>query len=81
MNYKQEIRTNTLKQCRIERGLRQQDVADMLGLKATDRISHWEKGSAVPGLVNLSRLCAVYGKTVKDLYPELFIKISKNLNR
>ncbi len=71
MKYQTEIQQNTLKESRITLGLRQQDVADILGHSITDRISHWEKGRAMPSLINLFKLSAVYGKMPHELYPVL----------
>ena len=74
MNYKDLIVHNTLRARRIELGLRQQDVADILGFQITDRISHWEKGTALPNLINLFKLCAILNTVPEELYPELSSK-------
>jgi len=49
-----------LKEARKQKGLTQKQAAELLGLQCEDRISHWEKGSAVPSVKNLVRLCEVY---------------------
>ena len=67
--------TNNLRTYRTNAGLRQQDVALHLGLDCADRISHWEKGSAVPHLVNLFRLAVLYKTTPQALYPNLYQEI------
>lgn len=72
MNYKATLSFNELKETRKSLKMRQQDVADILGFCTTDRISHWEKGQAMPSLINLSRLCAIFKVCPHDLYPELF---------
>jgi transcriptional regulator with XRE-family HTH domain len=77
MNYKPFIATNTIRARRIMLGIRQQDVADIFEFSSTDRISHWEKGRAIPSLPNLFLLCALYHATPLELYPEFF-KEAKN---
>ena len=44
-----------------------------MGFEVIDRISHWEKGRAQPGLINVIKLCKVYRVTVDDLYRILFL--------
>jgi len=60
---------NNLKKIRLYYNLRQADVAELIGLKAEDRISHWEKGTAMPSVVNLFKLCEVFKITPYELYP------------
>ena len=60
-------------------GLRQIDVAHKLGHSSSDRISHWEKGIAVPGLVNLFKLSIICGTTPEKLYPELYMALMQEL--
>lgn len=57
---------------RMMLGIRQKDVADIFEFSSTDRISHWEKGRAIPSLPNLFLLCALYHATPYELYPEFF---------
>ena len=65
---------------REQASLFQKDVAKALGLDCTDRISHWETGIAMPNVVNLFRLAAIYSVTPQDLYPELY-ELAKSLNQ
>lgn len=69
---------NDLKRLRKEAGLRQIDVARMLGHASSDRISHWEKGLAVPRLVNLFKLSVILGTSSERLYHDLYQSIAKN---
>jgi transcriptional regulator with XRE-family HTH domain len=62
---------NKLLERRKYLGFTQRQVANMLGFVSEDRISHWEKGVAVPHLVNLFRLSKLYGVLPQELYPEL----------
>ena len=67
---------NSLLAHRKAAGLRQIDVAQFLGLESTDRISRWEKGTAVPHLVNAFRLSVLYKASVHELYGDYFKAIS-----
>jgi len=79
MNYQKEIKTNELRNFRRNLGLRQEDVAAKLKMDITDRLSHWETGRALPNLVNVFRLSALYKKYPHELYPELFQIIAKEV--
>lgn len=78
MNTK-DFSSNNLKQIRKLRGFRQIDVAQMLGHSTSDRISHWEKGSANPGIENLFKLSIIYGISPQDLYAALFESLASDL--
>lgn len=62
------IKKNNLKLIRLAVGLRQKDVAKLLGCKSEDRISHWENGSAMPSVPNLFKLCEIYKVGPFDIY-------------
>ncbi len=68
---------NTLRARRKLAGMHQHDVASFLGLESTDRISHWEKGSATPHLINLLKLSFLYQVPVHELYGKLYRSISE----
>jgi len=59
---------NNLKALRIERNLKQKDVATLLGLHCQDRLSHWEMGRSFPSVPNLLKLCEIYGTELNKLY-------------
>ena len=63
--------SNNLRQHRKISGLLQKDVAKLLGLDCADRISHWENGIAMPSVINLFRLAAIYQVMPHELYPGL----------
>ena len=63
---------NNLRSCRKAANLLQSDVARSLGLDCADRISHWENGTALPSIVNLFKIAAVYKVMPHELYPELY---------
>jgi len=66
---------------RKQAGLRQVDVARRLGFTSTDRISHWEKGQALPSLPNLLRLASLYKAPVERLYEEFYQMVTKDINQ
>ncbi|MEW6159575.1 MAG: helix-turn-helix transcriptional regulator [Verrucomicrobiota bacterium] len=68
---------NDLRAHRQKSGLRQADVAQLLSLDCADRISRWEHGTAIPSLVNLFRLAALYRVMPHELYRELYEAIQK----
>lgn len=55
-----------LKSCRIRAGLLQKDVAEKLGVDASN-VSLWETGRTFPRPPKLIRLAELYGCTVDDL--------------
>ncbi len=59
---------NKLKEMRLERGLTQKEVAKLLGFKSDDRICLWEKGKAMPSVINLLKICKIYEVKVEELY-------------
>jgi|GEM_PF-2469259 transcriptional regulator with XRE-family HTH domain len=73
--------TNCLREIRKRKGLRQLDVAQMLGHTSTDRISHWENECALPGIINLFKLSIIYGTTPEHLYETLYDALGKDIQR
>ena len=64
---------NSLRKYRKAAGLRQFEVARLIGLEgSTERISKWENGSADPNIENLFRLLMLYKISPKELYPEMW---------
>jgi len=80
MNYQDQITSNKLKSQRKDLQCRQQDIAETLGFCTTDRISHWEKGVAIPSIINLFRLSAFFKVMPHELYPDLYQKIWNEVN-
>lgn len=71
---------NKLKEYRNKMGLRQIDVAHTLGFCSAERISLWEKGRAVPHLLNLFKLCGLYQVLPHELYDDFLIDILETRN-
>lgn len=55
-----------IKKLRKEKGLTQQEVADIVGITATG-VSYWESGNAVPNTETLNKLANYFGVTVNYL--------------
>ncbi len=70
---------NTLKQYRKRAHLLQSQVAKAFGFASTDRISHWERGTAIPSLPNLIKLSILYRANIADLYSDLTTTIEEEL--
>ena len=58
-------------------GLGQKTVARLLGHKSRSVISEYENGRLLPSLETALRLSVVYGRPVRELYPELYRQILK----
>lgn len=77
--YESEIDTNTLRAHRNNFNLRQTDMAAIMGFEVIDRICHWERGRAIPNLINAIRLSILFQADLKDLYPELYARIQSEI--
>ena len=62
---------NSLRHFRKQRGLRQQDVAEVLDIKDASIISKWENGYCIPHIVNLVKLAVLYRTMVDAIYIDL----------
>lgn len=71
--------SNCLRKYRKTRGLKQKDVAGILGLKSTSLISRWERGVCLPSLINLLRLSILYRTLVDGLFIDLKRLLQKEL--
>ena len=76
-----ENNKNNLRDIRVNLGLKQADVADILGHASPDRISHWEKGVAFPGMVNLFKLSLIYNVRPEQLYEILYKSLADELQQ
>jgi transcriptional regulator with XRE-family HTH domain len=62
---------NKLRKYRKITGYSQTEVAKLLDLKHTNRISRWEKGVSMPSAVNLLKLSVLYEALADQLYTNL----------
>ena len=58
---------------------RQTDVAFLLDLNTTSRISRWEKGVSFPNTINLLKLSIIYRTFPNELYFNLLIELRHTL--
>lgn len=70
---------NRLKKHRVLMGYKQKDIAYLLGLVSTNRISEWENGMANPNLINLIKLSVIYRTLPTDLYFDLMQSVRIHL--
>lgn len=69
-----------LRRYRKERGLRQKDVAKLLGIKNTTAISRWEKGENLPSLINAIKLSVVYHVLIDSLFIDLVRELRQEIH-
>ena len=71
--HKEEYKTtpNCLRKYRLALGLKQKQVAKILGLKTHSRISMWETGDCLPSALNVFRLSALYSVMIEALFIDL----------
>jgi transcriptional regulator with XRE-family HTH domain len=62
---------NKLKEYRLAKRLTLHQVAILMGMHCEDRLSHWERGTALPNIKNALRLASVYNVSINDLYDSL----------
>ena len=77
--YREGLDQNILRELRKKLELRQVDMADIMGFVVIDRICHWERGRAVPGLINAIKLCVLFGTDLKGIYPQLYTQIEEEI--
>lgn len=58
--------SQVIKNLRKEKGLTQQELANIVGITATG-VSYWESGNAVPNTETLNKLANYFGVTVNFL--------------
>ena len=61
---------NRLKVIRQNAGYTQQYVARILRHKNSNALCLWEREKVMPNGINLLKLCLLYNKTPRQLYPE-----------
>lgn len=66
-----ELLIDRLKTARISNGLKQQDVAEQMGIKA-NTISNWEKGRTEPDIDSFVKLCDIYKIDCASLLSDVY---------
>lgn len=72
---------NSLRKYRRARGLKQKEVAEMLGLKSSSMISRWEKGAVLPKPLSIFKLAAIYRTMVDALFIDLLKAVKADMFR
>ena len=80
-NTRQRAIPNCLRRYRKARGLKQKEVAKILGLKSASMISRWERGLCLPSTLNLFRLAALYRTMVDALLIDLLRELREDLHK
>ena len=80
-NVKYKTIPNCLRRYRKARGLKQKDVAKVLGLKSASMISRWERGVCVPSTLNLFKLASLYRTMADALFIDLLRALRNELHK
>ncbi|MEZ5016064.1 MAG: helix-turn-helix transcriptional regulator [Flavipsychrobacter sp.] len=70
-----KVNVNRLREARESMGFSQTQLAHLIGLKSSVRISQWEKGESIPSLKNAIAISIVCKRLVDDI----FVNIRKEL--
>jgi len=70
-----------LKKYRKARGLKQKDVAKILGIKNASMVSRWEKGVCMPNTKNLFKLAALYRTMSDSLFFDLIRELRSEMQK
>lgn len=71
---KVQVFNGTLRKLRMERGWKQSDLAERVGLKSAT-ISHYETLHTVPDIKIATKIAAVFGKKPEEVFPREFLKM------
>lgn len=72
---------NCLRRYRKVRGLKQKEVADILGVRSASMISRWEKGLTLPSTLNAFKLALIYRTMVDGLYIDLITSLKEDIRK
>ena len=72
---------NSLRKYRKARGLKQKEVAEILGLKSSSIISRWERGHYLPQSVNIFKLAVLYHTMADALFPDLRRVLQEDIHK
>jgi transcriptional regulator with XRE-family HTH domain len=80
VNYKQQHYPNMLRVIRQNSGYTQRRIAKLLGHKNAATLCDWENEKIMPSGTNLIKLCIIYDKTPRELYPDYYNHIAQQLH-
>ena len=72
---------NSLRKFRRVRGLKQKEVARIMGVRSASMISRWEQGIALPNTENAFKLAAIYRTMVDALYMDYILQLRGEILR
>ncbi len=72
---------NSLRRFRKVRGLKQKEVARILGVKSASMISRWEKGTSLPSTVNIFKLAVIYRTMADALYMDYILRLKGEMRK
>lgn len=78
-NKKRKFTANSLRKHRKARGLKQKEVANILGLKTASMISRWENSLCLPKPANMFKLAVLYRTMVDGLFIDLRRLLQKEI--
>lgn len=81
VGYQDQTYPNRLRVTRKIAGYQQQHIAQLLGLNNVTTLSNWENEKSMPSGTNLIKLCILYDKTPKELYPHYYRTITQSLQK
>lgn len=68
INMNKRIIANNLRSISRSHDLTQMDLAQLLGIQSTNRISRWENGLSYPHVPNLMKILEIYEVGVREVY-------------
>lgn len=68
-----ELLVNKLRTARLNKNMKQQDVANILGIKP-NTLSNWEKGRTEPDIDTFVKLCDIYEIDCAALLSEAYVR-------
>jgi len=72
---------NLLRKYRKANGYKQKDVARILGIKSSSKISRWEKGECIPTLVNALKISILLRVMVDSLFVDLLRQLREDIHQ
>lgn len=72
---------NLLRKYRKANGFKQKDVAKILGIKSSSKISRWEKGECIPNLVNAFKISILFRVMVDSLFIDLLRELREEMKK
>lgn len=72
---------NSLRRFRKVRGMKQKEVARILGVRSASMISRWEKGITLPSTENAFKLAVIYRTMVDALYIDYISQLKGDIRK